>query len=200
LVGVLSVYSTQLGAFTEDHRRILEVTARQISKVVKVAVDAQATREVSAMDDLTGLPHARQLESFVAAEIEAQTAADHFSIVLASLEARCFHDPSAQSRFSPEEVLPLVSSIRAALRGADVLTKLSGYEFVVLLAQTDFQAAELVASRIAARVGETRVAASGSALCLAIATAPRDGSSLHMLIESARARLGSANNSQSSIH
>ncbi|HET7219984.1 MAG TPA: HD domain-containing phosphohydrolase, partial [Vicinamibacterales bacterium] len=37
LVGVLTVYSPTLGAFSEDHRRLLEVVARQVSETIRHA-------------------------------------------------------------------------------------------------------------------------------------------------------------------
>src|SRR5436190_1492139 len=37
LIGVLTVYSTHRDAFTEDHRRLVEVVARQVSLTVRQA-------------------------------------------------------------------------------------------------------------------------------------------------------------------
>ena len=50
LVGVLALYSAQLGAFTDEHRRLVEVVARHVSHAVHRAakVNTQLKRAVDA--------------------------------------------------------------------------------------------------------------------------------------------------------
>jgi GAF domain-containing protein len=71
LVGVLTVYSTHREAFTEDHRRLVEVVARQVSQTVKHAVDFSRDNAEKLRDQLTGLPNRQHLERFVASELAA---------------------------------------------------------------------------------------------------------------------------------
>ena len=52
LVGVLSLYPTSRDAFTEDHRRIIEVVARQVSQVVRHAVEFNTVRQTTLNDAL----------------------------------------------------------------------------------------------------------------------------------------------------
>ena len=54
LIGVLSLYSTAENAFNEDHRRVIEVVARQIANIFKRAAEFDSTTK---RDALTGLPN-----------------------------------------------------------------------------------------------------------------------------------------------
>lgn len=203
LVGVLSVYSTQAEAFTEDHRRVIEVIGRQISNVVKSAVEAEAVPQPVVKDQLTGLPFAQKLESFVDSEIESRAASDFFSIVLFQVQVPCSPERT-DLQVSSESLSQVVSSIRRALRGADVLSRLTEQELVVLLAQTDPKAAQLVVSRMVGHFGEGENGELSIDVFVALATAPMDGSSLHSLVNVARGRLrrvgGWRGNSQASVH
>src|SRR4051812_16864859 len=62
LIGVLSLYSTQVNGFNDDHRRAIEALARQVAHIVKHATEFDST---SRRDALTGLPNLQQLEQFV---------------------------------------------------------------------------------------------------------------------------------------
>jgi GAF domain-containing protein len=59
LVGALSVYSNRTEGFSDDHRRIIEVVARQVSHALKSAVELdRATRRdpvAASGRSLTGL-------------------------------------------------------------------------------------------------------------------------------------------------
>ena len=72
LVGVLSLYSSNKEAYSEDHERIIEVVARQVSAAILEAQDAERLRKRSFKDESTGLPNLRHLIEFV----EAQLAGD----------------------------------------------------------------------------------------------------------------------------
>ena len=80
LVGVLSVYSTITDAFTDDHRRLLEVVARQVSETIRQVREADLAK-TQPRDDAHGLPHRERVESFVAAEIDLATDQTNLSII-----------------------------------------------------------------------------------------------------------------------
>jgi diguanylate cyclase (GGDEF)-like protein len=84
--------------------------------------------------------------------------------------------------------------IRRVLRGADILFRYAGDEFVVLLSHTDRETAEIIANRITGVLGASPYALpDGSSLPIAvgiaIATHPTDGTSLTDLIAAAQQRL-----------
>ena len=62
LIGVLSLYSTELNGFNDDHRRIIEVVSAQIAHTFSRAIEFESS---SRRDILTGLPHLEQLATLI---------------------------------------------------------------------------------------------------------------------------------------
>ncbi len=116
LVGVLTVYSPLRDAFTEDHRRVLEVIGGQISQSFQRAVLFQAQRLQSDRDSDTGLPNVRHLERLVANELSTTNTFGTLSILLVKVGP-----PSTkhgdQWLPSPEVLTQVAESARSALRG-----------------------------------------------------------------------------------
>ena len=200
LVGVLSVYSPQQGAFSEDHKRIIEVIGRQVSKVIKQSLESQRLKAVFERDTDTGLPHRDALEGFVSAELESATPADSLSIILIQIGLNpAVNKLGGQQNTSLDLV---IAEIRGALRAADVLFRYSDEEFVALLAQTEQRSAHLVAGRMSAALSKLAIENRPSVLT-GVSTAPTDGISLEGLVQTARSRLRGVSNSSvtnSSIH
>jgi diguanylate cyclase (GGDEF)-like protein len=85
----------------------------------------------------------------------------------------------------------VVVAIRKVLRGADDLFRYGNEEFVVLLTQTDAEAATTVARRIAEKISEQTVSALGAddgriGATIGVATAPADGITVEALVTAAR--------------
>jgi putative nucleotidyltransferase with HDIG domain len=185
LVGVLSVYSPIIDVFTDDHRRLIEVVARQVSESIRQVRELQPA-STQPKDGAHGLPQRERVERFVAAEIDLASSQAHLSIVrleiagLANLDSR---------RGRPVSIVPLEEIIAAAkrvLRGGDVLFRYSDTEFVVVLTQTDSSAATAVANRIAEILAEVRPGLMESArLTFGVASAPTDGGTLADLVVTA---------------
>jgi diguanylate cyclase (GGDEF)-like protein len=87
----------------------------------------------------------------------------------------------------------VADAIKRALRGADILFRYGSDEFVVLLTQSDIDAARSVATRIAERISEQTLA-SGTpdeariAVTMGVASAPDDGRTVDELVSAARSR------------
>ncbi len=193
LVGVLTVYSTHRDAFTEDHRRIIEVVARQVTETVRQAVDFEYTRRTAFRDQLTGLPNRQHLTRFIASETAAKGNSAEFSIIFIDLDSLKSIN-RRHGRAAGDQILGNVAeAIRKVLRGADILFRYESDEFVALLTQTDAVAARGVSERIAERILElrrtaTQPEAQAISVALGVATAPADGTSVDELVAAARQR------------
>jgi len=205
LVGVLTLYSSNPGAFTEDHRRIIEAVGRQISRVVRDS--AEFDREHSAFKDaLTGLPNLERLRQLTPADVglSAETSSQPLSLLFIDVDRLREVNERAGRDVGDRVLAHVARGIRRVLRGADILFRYSGDEFVVLLSQTDGETAETIANRVRSVLGASPYALpDGSSLpilvTIGIATHPLDGTSLTDLISAARRRLGSKPPSTSDI-
>lgn len=191
LVGVLTVYSTNKDAFTDDHRRVIEAIARQVSKTVKHAIDFEKDQSLNFRDQLTGLPNLQRLERFVASEISSAAGGAVLSVVFVDVSALASHARRQTSQSDDRLLTAATHSIRQTLRGADFLFRYSGHQFVVLLTQTDTTAASHIATRIREALARlTReLSAPHNTFMLGVATAPADGVTLDALIAAATTRL-----------
>jgi diguanylate cyclase (GGDEF)-like protein len=191
LIGVLALYSADLDAFNEDHKRILEVVGRQVSQTVHNALSFERHRASDLRDRATGLPNVRHFERMFAAASANVLPEDKVSIVSVTIKHSSRHLSNASA--VPDTVIETVAqAVRRALRGGDLLFRYASNELVVLLTQTDSATADLVAQRIKeatdADLSSQAEAEFSVSVALGVATAPVDGLSVHDLVEAARVR------------
>jgi len=179
LVGVLSLYSTSAEGFTEDHRRIIEAVAGQVSKTVQNAVAFDGRRGgQQRRDTAVSLPSYQHVEGFLTSELASSATGRSLSIVL--VQGRSPLGSATENR--------LVDAISKELRGGDVLFRYRDADLVVLLSGTDRDAADTVSLRIlkqisgfADRPGDTLASVS-----IGVASAPSDGINMDDLVASAK--------------
>jgi diguanylate cyclase (GGDEF)-like protein/putative nucleotidyltransferase with HDIG domain len=189
LVGVLTVYSPLVSAFTEDHQRLIDVVARQVSHTVKHAREFEQQSAIQLKDKLTGLLSRERVQRFVTSEIGLASSNAVLSVLLIDIPGLGDAE-RPQGRTSWAAILAgMVTGIKSSLRGADILFRYSNDQLVVLLTQTDQFAATSVANRIVETLAESTSQLSGAALpTLGIASAPADGTTLDELVSAAQTR------------
>jgi diguanylate cyclase (GGDEF)-like protein/putative nucleotidyltransferase with HDIG domain len=191
LVGVLSLYSGEQNAFNEDHRRIVEVVARQIANTFERAVEFDTSVR---RDPLTGLPPLSQLERLVhTTAIDAGCATSSYALLFIDVinlkQIYLGHGHSG----SDEALQHMVRQARAGLRVADILFRNSNDEFVAFLNDTDAFTSVTVMERIRKRVAEHPVILlTGATIAIELTITsvcfPDDGRSLSELLAAARHR------------
>jgi putative nucleotidyltransferase with HDIG domain len=142
LVGVLSLYSSNKDAYTEDHERIIEVVARQVSGAILQADAAERARVRSLKDESTGLPNLRHFLELVQAHFSEPDQLHPFCLIVIRVTVS---DNRSRAR---NEVL--LSSIRRGLRAADLLFSNGADELLALLLNTDEGTGNAIAARIRA--------------------------------------------------
>ena len=181
LVGVLSLYSSNKDAYSEDHQRTIEVVARQVSHAILEAQHAERVRTRSFKDETTGLPNLRHLLEFV----EAQLADDERRHPLCLVTIQYEVSPTA----SPVQATELVvSSTRRALRPADVLFRSERDELVALLLNTELNAATAIGVRVASALSALSSSGVLTNVRTGLACAPLDAAEADRLLVVARER------------
>jgi diguanylate cyclase (GGDEF)-like protein len=187
LVGVLTVYSTHRDGFNEDHRRIVEVVARQVSESVRQSEAFRREQTDKLRDELTGLPNRQHLERFVNSELSV-SAGLPCSILLIEIVSGA-HTRLNSRLVTQHAIAQIASKIRAGLRGADLLFRYDSGSFVALLTQTSSGTADGVARALTLELANIRltedVGNEISHFRVGRATAPDDGTNLDKLIEAA---------------
>src|SRR5262249_13411239 len=137
LIGALSLYSTELNGFNDDHRRIIEVTATQAALTIQRALASTQRR-----DPLSYLPHLDQLETLLKAFENDDKHVDINSFVVISA-TRFTAQSDAQD--SDEVMRHVVALARDGLRSQDVLFRTNGGDLVAFLPSTDRDTAQKIA-------------------------------------------------------
>jgi diguanylate cyclase (GGDEF)-like protein/putative nucleotidyltransferase with HDIG domain len=188
VVGALSIYSVTRDSFTDDHRRILEAIARQVSQTVKHAVEFHEHRTRSLRDAATGLPNAQHLERFVSSEMSSASRVVPFVLIYVGWE---FSSPVRT--IDPHDLRSVLLSVsqvvQQTLRGGDILFRYSDGELVALLTQTTADEGLAVAKRVSGelrRMGKQPPLGGRLSLRIGTAAAPADGERADSLVHHAR--------------
>jgi diguanylate cyclase (GGDEF)-like protein len=202
LIGVLSLYSSVIDGFNDDHRRIIEVVGRHVALTFKRATEFDS---LAGRDLLTGLPSWAALEQFVTAARVQQLTRDS-SLTLLFIDVANLKRINAIHGVAVEDdvLTQVVLHARSGLRTADILFRYSNNEFVALLNDTTYERAEAVADRIRHAFNDNPLIVRTARdmrveIGVTTACAPRDGGSLADLIATARTRAG-ADQPESTIH
>jgi putative nucleotidyltransferase with HDIG domain len=204
LIGVLTLYSPQADAFTEDHGRVIEAVAKQASPTLRQTIAVKPARQFDVTDRLAGLPNKQQLRKFIQAEVSMEGTRSPLSLILVSLQPGLGDsDPNGAG------LSRIIDAIRSGLREGDILFRCAQNELVVLLTQTDADAALGSLASIAGKISDSLRALPTfhkalQGVSLGCASAPGDGLNADDLLDGARRRIsGSTITSRlrpSSIH
>ena len=181
LVGVLSLYSSNKDAYSEEHQRIIEVVARQVSAAILEAQNAERQRTRSFKDESTGLPNFRHLVEFIEAQLADDERRHPFCLVTIQFNT------STNTR-ADQATDSVVSSTRRALRPADLLFRSGPHELVALLLNTELNTATAIGVRVASALGTLTSNGSIAAVRLGLACAPLDASEAERLLVVSRER------------
>jgi diguanylate cyclase len=159
--GVLKVYSESRGAFTPEHIRVLTLLADMIGSALARAELLEQLNHLALTDELTGLPNRRSwYDHLEHALARARRSAAPFSVVVLDLNGfKQVND--SQGHAAGDRLLRTVSACwSSALRDSDILGRIGGDEFAIILEQTDGETAADIVSRLEASLpaGDVTVA------------------------------------------
>ena len=149
LTGVLALYSAARDAFSEEHQRVIEVVARQVTPAVQQAAELQKTRSSVVRDKQTGLP---KLESFQGSGRSPSRRG--FSAPTGLLGRN--RNPTDEHSADEPYLSHVVRAVRRSLRAADMLFRYRGTDLVALLLQTDRTTGDSIGQRISQAVADTK--------------------------------------------
>ena len=204
LVGVVTLYSNSKNAFNEDHRRIIEAGAHQISGTLRNALHFVSRERTSLRDDLSGLPSIERLP-YIADNLDSVDA-EGSSLILAGVD-RIREVARTYGRIRAVEVLGQVAAtIDDQLQSGELLFRTGQDEFVVYLPKTskdrpDRRALSLRAAVRQAGIGGP-VEGGVISISVAVASVPSDGGSVDAALAAASQRLAGQRppSDRSSVH
>ncbi|HEU4768300.1 MAG TPA: diguanylate cyclase [Pyrinomonadaceae bacterium] len=188
LLGALSVYSSDLEQYTDDHMRLLETVTRLASDALANAMQHAEAESNALTDPLTGLPNARYLALRFEEEAARARRTDRaFQVVMLDLDEFKNVNDTYGHKAGDRMLREVAHLISSQLREYDFLARYGGDEFVALVQEVvGAQVEELCAriegavSKFSLSLGLNRVARVG--ISIGTATFGIDGDTLDHLV------------------
>ena len=188
LVGVITLHSGELNAFTEDHNRIIGLLGSPLADAFRRTFDFDPTTR---RDQLTGLATRHHLEQLLAsiAAARGHLVSEYSLIVMNVLTLRGLEEGYG-IEFRDSVLLQVARNVQSNLRMSDLLFRSDEDQFVALLNCTEFEVGLIVAERIRNHLQtlslDGRLASPVIDVEVACIPAPPDGASLLALLNGAK--------------
>jgi diguanylate cyclase (GGDEF)-like protein len=195
LVGTLTVYHAEDGAFRDDHRRLLDRVCNQVASVIRNSVLFEQMHQVSLTDSLTELPNSRALFAYLAAQFAAQPAgAATTALLMFDLNGFKGINDKYGHQVGDQALRQVSAVIRENVRQGDFCARYAGDEFVVVLSDCGRAEADRRAMHIQRAVACLELdVRPGVVLTLTIsggvAVSPEDGTTYDDLLGAADRRM-----------
>ena len=191
LLGALSVYSSELEQYSDDHLRLLETVTRLASDALSNAMQHALAESNALTDSLTGLPNARYLSLRFDEEAARARRTDRaFQVMMFDLDEFKNVNDSFGHKAGDKMLREVAHIIEAQLREYDFLARYGGDEFVAIVQEVvGSQVDELclrienAVSKFTLMVGRNRYARVG--ISIGTATFGIDGETLDQLVVAA---------------
>ena len=191
LLGAISLYSTEISEYTDDHMRLLETVTRLASDALANAMQHAQAESHALTDPLTSLPNARALAlRFDEEAARARRTNRTFQVVMLDLDEFKTVNDTFGHKVGDKMLHEVALLIQSQLREYDFLARYGGDEFVAILQElVGIQVEELcmriekIVSQFALPVGRGRYARVG--ISLGSATFGIDGETLDQLLMNA---------------
>jgi diguanylate cyclase (GGDEF)-like protein/putative nucleotidyltransferase with HDIG domain len=188
LLGALSVYSTELEQYTDDHMRLLETVTRLASDALGNAMQHAEAESNALTDPLTGLPNARYLALRFEEEAARARRTDRtFQVVMLDLDEFKNVNDTYGHKTGDKMLREVAHLIEGQLREYDFLARYGGDEFVALVQEVVGAQVEELCARIESAVSKfslqiSRNRAARVGISVGTATFGIDGETLDQLV------------------
>ncbi|HSP63469.1 MAG TPA: diguanylate cyclase [Pyrinomonadaceae bacterium] len=134
LLGALSVYSTTLTDYSDDHIRLLETVTRLASDALANAMNHARAESNALTDSLTGLPNARSLHVRFEEEVaRSERTGKPFQVIMLDLDHFKLVNDTFGHKIGDRMLREVASLIHRQLREYDFLARYAGDEFVAIV-------------------------------------------------------------------
>ncbi len=155
LLGALSVYSTDLHEYTDDHMRLLETVTRLASDALFNAMHHAEAESHALTDPLTGLPNARCMYlRFEQEAARARRTNRPFQVIMLDLDEFKQVNDTFGHRIGDKMLREVARILQGQLREYDFLARYAGDEFVAIVQDLHGVQVEELCQRIEAAVSK----------------------------------------------
>ena len=192
VIGVLDIESVELNAFDESDLATFTILAEMIAIAIENASLYKESERLAITDDLTGLYNTRYFYTALEKEIERSQDLDHpFSIIIFDIDDFKKYNDTYGHLAGDQLLEELAGLMIKKCRTTDIIARYGGEEFVIILPETEYDGAVLVAERLRKSVKKhsfkiNKKEKKGKVtISLGIATYPEDATNVKDLVNAA---------------
>ena len=193
VIGALTVYHRESGAFTRDHLRVLLAVSSKAGLTIENALRFVQAEEISVTDALTGLPNARSLFLRLESALEsAFTAGSGLAVLVTDMDGFKQVNDQFGHQAGNQVLEKAAQGFREMLGERDYAARMGGDEFVLLLPDPQPAVMRRQVGRlndIVARAGQEVCRADFLRLSVGVSYFPEDGSNAEELLAIADSRM-----------
>jgi hypothetical protein len=187
LVGVITLYSTRLDAFNAEHQRILEVVSTQVAPAIHAASSTKqprySDRAENALSDLPSMDDVKR----ALGQHDGRGLPHPTSAIIVSIRDAAWV-PAKERDGSQDTLYRVASSLRHALRAADLLFRAGPHDFGVLLLKTSAETCFAIVNQMRSEWDSFADVDKRHSLLISNATTTTDDMGLETLVAEARRR------------
>jgi len=163
LIGAVTVYSSELREYGEEHIRLLETIAHTASDAIGKARRHDEAQIHALTDPMTSLPNARSLQIQFEKEVaRASRSSASFQMLMLDLDGFKAVNDNFGHKVGDAMLKEIGKTIREQLRDYDFLARYGGDEFVALIPDATTEDVQDLCDRIEKAVTEFRLPVEGS--------------------------------------
>jgi GGDEF domain-containing protein len=138
LLGVISLYSSEMSCYQDEHLRLLETVSRIAADAISKSLEHAVTENYALTDPMTGLPNARSLEIHFDKEVKrASRSEGSFQLLVLDLDGFKNVNDTHGHKVGDTMLKEIGAIIKSQLREYDFLSRYGGDEFVAIVPDTD---------------------------------------------------------------
>lgn len=191
VIGAISLYSSELAIYEEEHLRLLETISRIAADAISKSVRHAETETHALTDPMTGLPNARSLQIQFEKEVARAKRSGHsLQLLMLDLDGFKAVNDTFGHKAGDTMLREIGGVIQNELRDYDFLARYGGDEFVALIPETDNADVIELCRRIEAAVCEFTLSVGNDSIArvgvsVGSSSFPNHGESFDRLIISA---------------
>lgn len=188
LIGAVSLYSSEIENYEDEHMRLLETVSRIASDAISTALRHAETESRALTDPMTNLPNARSLQIQFEKEIaRARRNGSSFQVLMLDLDGFKKVNDTFGHKIGDKMLKEISLVMVEQLRDYDFLARYAGDEFVAIIPETDSKTIIELCQRMEKAVREYKLDAGEGkfakvGVSLGAAAYPKNGETLDQII------------------